>query len=601
MSKLSSRKGIFFLCVFCGATAIALPAQTFTTLVSFDGTDGTTDGTGPSLVQGFDGSFYQTTFSGGTINSNCASLIDGCGTFFKVTPAGRLTTLYKFCSTTSCTDGSGPGAVVQATDRSFYGTTAFGGANSNSICDFDGLMGCGTVFKITPAGRLTTLYSFCSKTNCTDGYEPSLSVIQGTDGNFYGTTSSGGANSNSICESNGTGCGTVFKITPAGGLTTLYNFCSKTDCADGYSPAALIQGADGNLYGTTFNGGANCQTQCVGGTIFKITSTGKLITLYSFCSKPDCTDGYEPSLSVQGTAGNFYGTTIGGGADCQPNYAPCGTFFKITPTGRLTTLYNFCTKSNCPDGRVPWVVQDSDGNFYGATFGGGSNTSCSQRGCGTAFKIAPTDRLTTLYNFCSKPDCTDGSGPGALVQGTDGGFYGTTDGGGTKGWGTVFRLSVGLPPFVKFLLPSGNVGAVVYILGTNLKSASKVSFNGTAAKFTVVSATEITASVPDGATSGSVTVATSGSTLKSNQVFRVTPQITSFSPTNGPVETEVTINGESFTGATSVAFGGVNATNFKVDSYTQITATVPGGSKTGKITVTTPGGTATSAGSFTVP
>ena len=159
--------------------AVATPsaqAQIFTTLHSFNGTDGNLPRAG--LVQGTDGNFYGTTYFGGFIG-DCSGL--GCGTVFKITPRGRLRTLYRFCSQSGCPDGQFPAAaLVQATKRTLYGTTAFGGAH-----------GWGTVFKITPQGKLTTLYSFCSQVlqgACADGQEPYTGLVQGADGNFYGTT-----------------------------------------------------------------------------------------------------------------------------------------------------------------------------------------------------------------------------------------------------------------------------------------------------------------------------------------------------------------------------------------------------------------------------
>ncbi len=274
------------------------------------------------------------------------------------------------------------------------------------------------VFKITPTGTLTTLYSFCAQSGCTDGEYPVAGLVQGTDGNFYGTTPEGGAN----------GGGTVFKITPTGTLTTLYSFCAQNNCADGANPAAgLVQATDGNFYGTTYAGGANGY-----GTVFKITPSGTLTTLYSFCSKGGCADGSYPEAGlVQATDGNLYGTTFAATFDGGANGD--GTVFKITPSGTLTTLYSF----SGPDGANPWagLVQATDGNFYGTTYAGGAN------GDGTVFKTPLTGILTTLHSF----DGTDGAGPEAgLVQATDGNFYGTTFYGGTNGAGTVFRLvSVG--------------------------------------------------------------------------------------------------------------------------------------------------------------
>ncbi len=289
--------------------------------------------------------------------------------------------------------------------------------------------------------------------------------------------------------------------------------------------------------GTEVEQGAS-QQSCRG-TVFKITPSGKLTTLHSF----DLADGYAPQAGlVQGTDGNFYGTTLEGGptnASCM--YQSCGTVFKITPSGTLTTLYNFCSQSNCADGALPEaaLVQGTDGNFYGTTPYGGANNNCffvqpSSDGCGTVFSITPSGVLTTLYNFCPQSGCADGYYPIAgLIQDTNGTFYGTTTLGGPANiscmnnsydsCGTVFSLSVGLSPFVETLPASGKMGAAVKILGTNLTGATSATFNGTAATFTVVSASEITTTVPSGATTGTVQVVTPGGTLSSNAPFKVVP------------------------------------------------------------------------------
>jgi uncharacterized repeat protein (TIGR03803 family) len=500
------------LLLWAGA-AVALPAQTtvaptvtFTTLHSFDYADGYFPDA--ALIQGTDGAFYGTTSSGGT---------NGYGTVFKITTGGTLTTVHTFDGT----DGAYPnGGLAQGANGKLYGTTSAGGPNTACVNG-----GCGTVFTITPSGMLTTLYNFCSQSNCTDGYVPEAELVQGTDGNFYGTTLFGGASS--ACSN---GCGTVFKITPGGTLTTLHSF----DGTDGAGPqAGLIQATNGKFYGTTTGGGANGPY----GTVFEITPSGKLTTLNSF----DGTDGSEVDGSlVQATDGNFYGTTFQGGANhiCGlDNIETCGEVFKMTPSGSLTVFYSFCSQGglNCTDGEYPaaGLIQGTDGNFYGTTAGGGANRNgniCDYVGCGTAFKITPDGALTTLYNFCSQGDtCTDGAeSEGALVQGTSGNFYGTTVYGGTSdncftGCGTIFSLSVGLGPFVETQPTVGEVGAAVNILGTNLTGSTKVTFHGTAATFTVKSKSEITTTVPVGATTGIVKVVTDGSTLSSNGPFRVTP------------------------------------------------------------------------------
>jgi uncharacterized repeat protein (TIGR03803 family) len=200
----------------------------------------------------------------------------------------------------------------------------------------------------------------------------------------------------------------------------------------------------------------------------------------------------------------------------------------MTQAGKVTTIYNFCSKPNCTDGRNPMdsLIQASDGNLYGTTYNGGANSSpncLSNSGCGTIFKITTSGVLTTLYNFCGLPNCVDGNQPEAgLVQATNGTFYGTTYSGGTMGVGTVFSLSVeGLKPFVKIVPAWGTAGATAMILGDNLTDATRVTFNGVPAAFTVVSSTEIEATVPTGATAGTVTVDTPGGTLKSNEIFQV--------------------------------------------------------------------------------
>jgi len=485
-------------------TAMLMPAQTLTTLHRFDNTN--TDGAEPhaGLVQATNGDLYGTTAAGGNF---------GGGTVFKITPSGTLTMVYSFCSSSGCTGAFPYAGLVQATNGEFYGTTENGGTHN-----------AGTVFKISPKGVLATLYNFCPQSGCADGQNPYAGLVRAANGDFYGTTEGGGANGNR---------GTVFKITPGGTLTTLHSFCALSACTDGWEPTAgLVLATNGSFYGTTVIGGANGY-----GSVFKISSSGKLTTVYSFCSQSGCADGENPHGGlVQGASGDFYGTTGYGGANtCLTNGINfgCGTVFKITPSGKLTTLHSFCSQSGCADSQAPFatLVQGSDGALYGTTLGSSSGPNYF----GTVFKITSTGKLTTLYTFCSQSACTDGAYPfGGLIQVTNGDFYGTTEYGGTStncgkytsganlGCGTVFRLSVGLGPFVEVQPTSGKAGAAVNILGTNLKGATGVTFNGIVAVFTVVSNSEITTTVPAGATTGQVQVTTPGHTLLSNQDFRVT-------------------------------------------------------------------------------
>ena len=532
------RLASFALAVFMLVTATLSSGQTvFTQLVAFNGTDGA----GPYyeyLVQGMDGQLYGTTANGET------SSFLGTGTVFKVTTSGTLTDMYTLCAT-GCTDGGLPvGGIVLAPNGNFYGTTTIGGLTTQA-CD-TGIVGCGTVFEITPTGTFTLLHTFTGP----DGFLPYANLTLGTDGNLYGTTLYGGNLSAGGCS--GIGCGTVFKITPQGKFTSLYSFTNGTD---GASPIGrLLLGSNGNFYGTTIGPG----------TVFEITPAGKLTTLYSFTGG---SDGGSPYGGVIQTAnGTIYGTTAYGGSN---NY---GTVYKLVGK-KLTTLYNFCSLPNCVDGDAPFggLIQATDGNLYGTTSNGGAGAG------GTVFEITTNGALTTLYAFCSQPGSADGLTPyGDLLQATDGNFYGTTNQGGeAQSTGTVFSISTGLGPFVQPVISSGKVGIKITILGTHLTGATAVSFNGTTATFRVNSSTAITATAPSGATTGPVKVTTPSGTLSTRVAFKVTPQVNSFTPPSGPVGTVVTITGVSLIQATKVTFGGVAATSFTVSSDTQVTATVP--------------------------
>jgi uncharacterized repeat protein (TIGR03803 family) len=357
---------------------------------------------------------------------------------------------------------------------------------------------------MTPKGMLTTLYKFCTQANCVDGAYPAAKLVQGIDGNFYGTTSEGGGGPCNGTVGDYRGCGTIFKVSPTGQLTTLFTF----NGTNGEVPNALILAPDGNFYSTTA-WGAN------GGTIFKITPKGQLTTVYSFCIQMGCGGAAPPTGLVLGTDGNFYGTTnyIN---DCSVN---CGGIFKITPSGRLTTLAEGL-------GSTPGqLIQATDGNLYDITSEGGNNSG------GNIFQINSSGSLTTLYNFCTQANCADGEYPAtALLQSTDGSFYGTTQLGGEEvgsicatGCGTIYNLSMGLAPFVTFVRPGSKTGQLAQILGEGFAGTTKVSFNGVSATFTVKSKTFLTATVPSGAITGYVTVTTPSGTLTSNVPFHVIP------------------------------------------------------------------------------
>ena len=477
-------RGVCALFALCILTAMASPAQNFKVLADFNNSTGAHP-VGESLVQGPDGNFYGT--------ANYSGHNSSAGTVFRLEPSGPLAAIYTFCSNGCSTGAHSISGLVLNTDGNFHGSTTAGGLHQQ-----------GTIFKITPSGTLTTIYNFCALTNCVDGREASGAMVRATNGNFYGTTLNGGGHGDS---------GAAFEITPTGTFTKIYGFCALSNCLDGSYPHGLIQGNDGNFYGTTEFGGAQN-----GGTVFKLSPGGTLTTLYSFWSPKagaQCPEGSGPSAPlVQANDGNFYGTTTGGGANMAG-----GTVFKITASGTLSTLHSFCSQTNCADGSAPYaLIQATDGKLYGVTGGGGSGNS------GSIFQITLQGALATLYKFCSQTNCADGEMPNnGLLQATDGNFYGTTYIGGTSSDGVAFRLSTGLSPFVRTLPISGKIGSVITILGTDLTSPSSVSFKGTAAAFTVVSSSEIRATVPAGATSGLVKVTTPSRTLSSAVVFRVLP------------------------------------------------------------------------------
>jgi uncharacterized repeat protein (TIGR03803 family) len=366
----------------------------FTTVHTFAPT---VSGSAPhaGLVLGRDGNFYGTTFEGGKA---------GKGTVFQITPTGALTTLHSF---TGLADGSAPeSGLVEGSDGNFYGTTSSGGSKSGP-----GKPGYGTVFRISPTGAFTALHSFTGEA---DGAFPQAGLVAGIDGNLYGTT----CGQSTFAK---LGNGTVFRLSPKGVLTTLHTFKGGPD---GAAPmAGLVQGTDGNFYGITSTGGTTGN-----GTVFKMDANGAATTLHSF------TGGTDGSLSmfglglpqgglVQGTDGNFYGVTPFGGENGR------GTAFKLSATGVLTTVHAF---TGGPDGATPLagLMQGSDGSFYGTTQEGGRGNY------GTAFKIDASGTLTTVFYFTNTTYAQ-----ARLVQGTDGEFYGTTPKGGANGAGAIFRLS----------------------------------------------------------------------------------------------------------------------------------------------------------------
>jgi uncharacterized repeat protein (TIGR03803 family) len=532
-----------------GIAPTPLHSQTYTDLHNFGGNNCVTEGCYPYfpgiLAQGQDGNLYGTLALDGAF---------GGGTVFKITPAGAITTLYNFSN--GGPDGSYPtGGLTLGADGNFYGTNTY-----------DGAYGFGTIFKITPTGVLTTLHSF----DGLDGGSPHAPPVLGKNGNFYGVAH---------FAAEGYSIGAAYSITSSG----TFKLLAKSIPGRNYAP--LILAVDGYFYGTTADGGA-----FNGGTVFRMSATGTVKIVYSF----DGTHGLDPEGPlVQGSGAFLYGTTTAGGSSANA----AGVVFKLSTAGAITVLHEFDSTSTT-DGDQPQagLVAATDGNFYGATSAGNPSGSAQY---GTLFKITKSGTYSVLHVF----DATDGATPWPTpMQHTNGILYGLTTFGGnpnTNG-GVFYSLAVGIPPFVSLMPTSGTVGQTVEILGNGLTGTTSVMFGSSSASFTVVGNSYMTAVVPASGMTGTVTVTTPSGTLKSRQIFKVLPIISSFSPTSGPVGTQVTITGTALTGTSKVTFGGVKATAFTVNSGTQVTATVPTGAVTGKVKITTAGGSATSLGTFTV-
>jgi uncharacterized repeat protein (TIGR03803 family) len=366
-------------------------AQTETMLYSFAGTE---DGGNPSsgVVADARGNLYGTTAKGGL----------GFGTVYKITSVGAKSILYSFG--TAISDGAYPSAgVVRDAKGNLYGTAPYGGSARN-----------GTVYKVTPAGKETTLYNF---TGGSDGGNPAGPVVLDAQGNLYGTTNVGG----NLSACNGGGCGTVFELSSQGVLTVLHSFSGNPD---GENPAeALVFDAAGNLYGTTPYGGAFGY-----GTVFEVTPGGNETVLYNFTGGVD--GAYPLGPVVLGANGNVFGLTSQGGISGVYG----GVVFRLA-SGKETVLHRF---GGSPDGLGPERgLVLSAGVLYGTTGGGGTSKNCVS-GCGSIFQVPLSGKEKVLYSFTGSPD---GEGAFAgLVRDQKGNMYGTTYYGGTFGYGAVFKF-----------------------------------------------------------------------------------------------------------------------------------------------------------------
>ena len=313
---------------------------------------------------------------------------------------------YEFSTLINFSGGSNPGYisnVIIDTKGNLYGVSEFGGTYSN-----------GVVFEVSPKGALKILHSF--KGAPTDGYLATGNLVRDKSGNFYGTSQYGGSGTGCHVEA---GCGTIFKLTPAGKETVLYNFQGG---ADGDSPVSgMARDSSGNLYGVSYD--VSSAPSYIS-FVFKLTPANTFSTLESF----DCFLGGAYLLIVN-QSGDLFGSA------CVDTATPFGSVFELTPTNQLSTLYTFTGGS---DGAIPTgkLTQDAKGNLYGSAANNGAF------GGGVVFKIDPSGAYSVLYSFCALASCADGSTPTSWITlDSTGNLYGTTEKGGTTGNGVVFRIA----------------------------------------------------------------------------------------------------------------------------------------------------------------
>ncbi len=553
-----------------------------------------------NLLQARDGNLYGVSAYGG---------VNDGGYVFKVDIAsGQLTHLHDF----GFADGEHPrGPLVQASDGYLYGTTESGGANQSDYClavKFYNGGGCGTAFRISTQGTFTKLHDFYT---AADGYQvtPSTGMVQAGDGNFYGMS----------YRAFPSGRTSIFKMTPDGTVTVHYLFAA--DESQGYlAEAGLIVGRDGNLYGTTGSAGAVNGNPTAGcGTVFRAGTDGSFQTLHTFTGAASgIGDGCVPwARLIQGRDGNFYGTTAYGGY--QKNHCiagGCGIVFKLTPDGTETVLHRFTATAK--DGEFPegdGLVQAADGSFYGTTLGNpygegfgfvplcvlGGSTDFS---CGTVYRIDRLGRFSNVALFGTGDGATGLFPHASMILARDGNLYGSTFSGGGYGPGTIYRVLLDpSTPIIAIdsLTPAGGPpGTTVTVSGVGFTGATQVTFgNGTAPEpvpFTVDSDTQITTTVPADAQTSAIGVTSPRGTTFSNTPFYLQPVIDQIVPVIGRVGSGVTLNGAHFDSITSITFGGVPASKYSyvTSGDTSINVEVPSGARSGPIVVSNPGGSASS-------
>jgi uncharacterized repeat protein (TIGR03803 family) len=457
-------------------------------------------------------------------------------TVYAQPPKPTITQLFGFvCDSTgqTCPDGENPNSLIQSSDGNFYGTAPFSGSDTTTSF--------GTVFKVTPSGQLTVIYTFLPNQSgqYPNGANPT-SLIEGNDGFLYGTTIFGG-NSNRA--------GVVFKLSKTGVIHILHKFCSLAQCADGSAPDHLMLASDGDFYGATQQQGNT------GGVLFRITPTGSYKVLHTFDLNAEGPAGLG---MIEASDGNLYGTTVGA-------QTVITSLFRLTSAGQFTVLHIF-HYAQFPDsppiqaangklygalsrfsdqvrlgifecnlagqefqqiplqisfnGSIPHILQASDRNLWGTTVGDGDANN------GTIISLSPHGKTLQNVSF----EGTNGSVPDAVIQGSDGTILGVAERGGSVAQGkvasgVVFTLNTGLAapkPVVVILSPSsGKVGSQVRIYGDHLVGSTQVTFNGVSTTFQILNVHTVSAIVPQGATTGPIAVTNAGGTTASKKNFTV--------------------------------------------------------------------------------
>jgi uncharacterized repeat protein (TIGR03803 family) len=385
-----------------------------TIVYSFAGGD---DGAEPSdAPTSIGGKLLGTTSIGG--NGGCAAL-NGCGTIYEVSAPGKERILYAF---KGASDGEAPNGPLIDVKRVLIGTTVYGGG---SICKSGNAEGCGTLFEVDASGKERALYRFPGKA---EGAMP-VSALTPFKGSFYGEAAGGGMGKCRYASYRYRGCGLIFKWNSSQGFSIVYIFKGGHD---GGTPQGGLIMLKGNFYGTTSAGGSHsCYFNYGCGTVFRVTPSGRETTLHAFTG--DFKDGAVPTSGLVVVDGNLYGTTGSGGKyNCGLSYyLPCGTVFKVTPSGEKQTIYNF---QGGTDGAFPNAVITVAGELYGTTRNGGG--PC---GCGTLFDVTTSGNENILYHFKGG---TDAAVPYSGVIDIGGMLYGTTVFGGSHNEGTVYAIAL---------------------------------------------------------------------------------------------------------------------------------------------------------------